>query len=71
MTGRGEVGINWKRVDLDIRKKIYGEGGETLQQAAQKGHKHPLSGSIQGQTGWGCEQPGLGGCVLAYTGSWN
>jgi len=27
----------------------------------------PLPGSIQGQAGWGCEQPGLEGGVLAYS----
>ena len=29
----------------------------------------PNLGSIQGQTGWGCEQPGLEGSDLAY--SWS
>jgi len=27
----------------------------------------PLPGSIQGQAGWGCEQPGLQGGVPAYS----
>ena len=35
------------------------EGGKTLEQVAQRGCGCPLSGSIQGQAGWSCEQPGL------------
>ena len=27
----------------------------------------PLPGSVQGQAGWGVEQPGLEGCVPAYS----
>ena len=37
---------------------VYCEGGETLAQVAQSLWM-PLPGSIQGQAGWGCEQPGL------------
>ena len=35
------------------------EGGETLAQVAQKGGRCPIPGNIQGQVGWGSEQPGL------------
>ena len=45
---------------------LYCEGGETLQHVAQRGCEYPLSGSIQGQAGWGCEQPGLERGVPAY-----
>jgi len=38
------------------------EGGETLEQVAQGG-----CGCIQGQPGWGCEQPDLVGGVPAYS----
>ena len=32
---------------------------ETLAQVAQRGDRCPLAGSVQGQVGWGFEQPGL------------
>jgi len=35
------------------------EGGETLAQVAQRSCGYPLPGSVQGQVGWGFEQPGL------------
>ena len=35
------------------------EGGEALEQVAQRGCRCPISGSVQGQVGWGFEQPGL------------
>ena len=50
------------RLRLDIQKKSFScEGGETLEQVAQQGCGCPLPGSIQGQAGWGFEQPGLEG----------
>jgi len=39
-------------VDLD-------EGGEALEQVAQRSCGCPLPGSVQGQVGWGCEQLAL------------
>jgi len=44
-----------------ISKKeiLYYEGGEILAQVAQKSCECPLPGSVQGQVGWGFEQPGL------------
>jgi len=35
------------------------EGGEALAQVAQRCCGCPLLGSVQGQVGWGFEQPGL------------
>jgi len=35
------------------------EGGETLEQAAQRSCGCPLPGIVQGQVGWSSEQPGL------------
>ena len=54
--------LNWKGLGLDP----HCEGGGTLEQAAQRICGCPLLGSIQGQAGWGCEEPGLGGGVHAY-----
>ncbi|KAK4816211.1 LOW QUALITY PROTEIN: hypothetical protein QYF61_013449 [Mycteria americana] len=47
------------RFRLDIRKKFYDEGGETLEQVAQRGGRCPMPGNIQGQVGQGSEQPDL------------
>jgi len=38
---------------------FYHEGGETLAQVAQRGSGGPIPGSVQGQAGWGFEQPDL------------
>ena len=35
------------------------EGGETLEQVAQRSCRGPIIGSVQGQVGWGFDQPGL------------
>jgi len=35
------------------------EGGETLEQAAQRSCGCPLPGRVQGQLGWSSEHPGL------------
>ena len=37
----------------------FSEGGEALEQVAQRGCGCPLPGSVQGQVGWGFEQPDL------------
>ena len=47
------------------------EGGETLEQVAQRGCECPLPGSIEGQAGWDCEQPRLEGGVPACSRGWN
>ena len=48
--------------DIPIRDKeeiFYNEGSETLKQVAQRGIGAPIPRIIQGQVGWGSEQPGL------------
>ena len=46
------------RFRLDIRmKSFYDRGGETPEQVAQRGGRCPVPGNIQGQAGWGSEQP--------------
>ncbi|GAB0183236.1 mitochondrial enolase superfamily member 1 [Grus japonensis] len=48
------------RFRLDVRKKFFScEGGETLEQVAQRGCGCPLPGNVQGQVGWGFGQCGL------------
>ena len=64
------MALNSERVNLDIREKLdskeqfrykedifYSEGGETLAQVAWGGGRCPIPGNIQGQVGWGAEQP--------------
>ena len=38
---------------------LHCEGSEELEQVAQRGCGCPIPGSVQGQAGWGFEQPGL------------
>jgi len=38
---------------------FYHEGGETLAHVVQRGCRCPIPGNIQGQVGWGFEQPDL------------
>jgi len=38
---------------------FYSEGGDTLEQVAQRGCGCPIPGGIQGQAGCGSGQPGL------------
>jgi len=38
---------------------LWHEGGEALEQVAQRSCGCHLSGSVQGQAGWSSEQPGL------------
>ena len=50
---------------LDIRKKFFHtEGGDTLEQVAQRACGCPIPGGIQGQAGCGSGQPGL---VVAHS----
>lgn len=46
---RGETETRYKEV------VFYPEGGETIEQAAQRGCGHPIPGIIQGHIGWGFE----------------
>jgi len=51
---------------------LYSEGCEALEQVAQRSCGYPLPGSVQGQVGWGFEQPGLVEDVPAHgRGGWN
>jgi len=45
---------------------FYGKGGKTLERVAQRGSGRPIPGNIQGQVGWGSEQPGLAEDVPAH-----
>ena len=53
------------RFRLDVRKKsvFYREGGEVLEQIAQRGGGCPIPGDFKDQGGWGSEQPDLSVCV--------
>ena len=54
---------------IQIRHKeeiIYYESGEALEQVSQRSCGCPIPGSVQGQAGWGFEQPGLVEVVLAH-----
>jgi len=44
---------------LVLCEVLYNEGGETLEQVAQRNDGSPIPGDIQGQAGWGSEQPDL------------
>ena len=45
---------------------LYCEGGEALEQVAQRSCGCPVPGSVQGQVGRGFEQPGLVEVVPAH-----
>ena len=47
------------RIRLDIRRKFFTQGDDTLEQVAQGGCGCPIPGGIQGQAGCGSGQPGL------------
>jgi len=47
------------RFCLDIRRKFFTQGGDTVEQVAQEGCGCPIPGGIQGQAGCGSGQPGL------------
>jgi len=55
------LGIPWHFPLHPIVKKeiLPYEGGEALEQVAWRSCGCPLPGSVQGQVGWGFEQPGL------------
>ena len=38
---------------------LYCEGGEPLEQDAQRNYGYPIPGSVQGQVQWSSEQPDL------------
>ena len=52
---------------MDIRKTIfYYEGGETVEQVAQRSSGCPIMGSVQGEVGRGFEKPDLVEAVPAH-----
>lgn len=53
------IALHWKRADLDKLEIIQCEGGEALEQAAQRSCGLLIPGTVQDQGGWGLEQPGL------------
>ena len=50
-----------RRFRWDVRGKfsLFTESAEVLEQAAQGGCGCPIPGGVQGQVGWGLEQPDL------------
>jgi len=57
------VGITQTRYKEEF---LYNEGGETLEQVAQRSCGCPFPGSVQGKVGWGSEQPDLVENVAAH-----
>jgi len=52
-------GNGFKLKEGRFRLVLYYESCEALEQVAQRSCGCPLPGSVQGQVGWGFEQPGL------------
>ena len=67
VVGQGAAVLNLRRVDAEsvLQEFVYGEGGETLEEVTLRSCACSLPGSLQGQVGWGFEQPGLLEGVLA------
>jgi len=52
--------LRHRRFRLDIRRKFFhSEGGDALEQVAQRGCGSSIPGGIQSQAGCGSGQPGL------------
>jgi len=45
--------------EISLEEGFHSEGGDTLEQVAQRGCGCPMPGGIQGQAGCGSGQPGL------------
>jgi len=59
----------WESWELELQEEIfYNEDGDTLAQVAQRGGRCLVPGNIQGQVGWGSEQPDLVEDVPAHWG---
>ena len=59
--------------DLNLVKEVffYVKGSEALEQVAQRGSGCPILGDIQGQAGWGSDQPNLtSSCPSSLQRSW-
>lgn len=55
--GQGGMAWSWNgEVKIRKREVLYCEGGEALE---QRSGFSPMSGSVQGQLGWGPQQPGV------------
>ena len=74
--GNKAQSAKWKEAAQEIRQSslsgcfsiFYHEGGETLEQVAQRSCRCPIPGSVQGQIGWGFEEPDLVKDVPAHGG---
>ena len=56
-----------RQIQTRYKEEIfYNEGGETLEQVAQRGDSCPIPGNLQRQVGWRSEQPDLVEDVPAY-----
>lgn len=63
------MALNWKsKFRLDIRKTFffYNGSGGTLEEVVQRDGGCPIPGIIEGQAGWGSEQPDLNEDVPAH-----
>jgi len=47
-----------ERFKLDIRRKLFKEDGETMEQTAQRSCENPIPEGTEDQVGWGTGQPG-------------
>ena len=59
-------GFKLKEGRFRLEEIFDSEGGETLEQVAQRGGRSPIPGKIQSQVGWGSEQPDPVEDVSAY-----
>jgi len=50
------VSVFWDKSSRDSETRFYNNGGEALEQIAQRGGGCPVPGDIQGQAGSGSEQ---------------
>lgn len=62
----------YQRAVLLLEETLYREGGEALQQVAQRGYGCPIPGSVEGQLRWDPKQPHLPSGIPAHgRGHWN
>ena len=58
-------------IELDTRRKLFSWDVEALAQAAQRSCGCPIHGCVQGQIGWGPDQPDLVMAILLMAGGWS